>query len=144
MAGLANVATVATAVSSGLALPVLGTTMAFHSVQFLHSKYQRGLVNNTLHTKIAKKHFCVFFFCSVFTAIYLAAYIVDLILVLHEIWKVTVATLDPPKSLTSEIVMDGLSTYKSGSSRHIHAQLKEVSFPFKLEEKIASLIREAL
>ena len=40
MAGLAaNVVTVATAISSGLILPALGTAMA---LKFLHSKYQRG------------------------------------------------------------------------------------------------------
>jgi len=113
MAGLAaNVVTVAAAISSGLILPALGTTMA---LKFLHSKYQRGVL----------------------TAIYLAAYIVDLILVLHEISKVTVATLDPPKSLSRDLVMDVLATYKSRSS-HIHAQVKEVAVSLKLEEKIAS------
>jgi len=119
MAGLAaNVVTVAAAISSGLILPALGTTMA---LKFLHSKYQRG----------------------VFTAIYLAAYIVDLILVLHEISKVTVATLDPPKSLTRDLVMDVLATYKTISPQ-VHVQVKEVAVSFKLEEKIASVIRDNL
>ena len=79
------------------------------------------------------------------TAIYLAAYIVDLILILHEISMVTVATLDPPKSLTRDLVMDALATYMSKSS-NIHAQVKEVAagVTLKLEEKIASVIRDAL
>ena len=47
MGGLAaNVVTVATAVSSGLIPPALGTTMAH---KFLHSKYQKRLVNSTFH-----------------------------------------------------------------------------------------------
>jgi hypothetical protein len=81
----------------------------------------------------------------VLTATYLAAYIVDLILVLHEISMVTVATLDPPKSLSEDLVMDALATYKSKSS-DIHARVKEVAVgvTFKLEEKIASVIRDAL
>ena len=79
------------------------------------------------------------------TAIYLAAYIVDLILILHEISMVTVATLGPPKSLTRDLVMHALATYMSKSS-NIHAQVKEVAagVTLKLEEKIASVIRDAL
>ena len=78
------------------------------------------------------------------TAIYLAAYIVDLILILHEISMVTVATLDPPKSLTRDLVMDALATYMSKSS-NIHAQVKEVAAGVTLKlEKIASVIRDAL
>jgi len=116
VAGLAaNVVTVAAAISSGLILPALGTSMA---LKFLHSRYQRGKV----------------------TAIYIAAYIVDLILILHEISKVTLATLDPPKSLSRDLVMDVLATYES-SSPHIHTQVKEVAASFKIEEKIASVIR---
>ena len=57
---------------------------------------------------------------------------------------VTVATVDPPKSLTTDLVMDALATYKSESSRQIHAQVKEVAVTLKLEEKIASVIRDAL
>ena len=53
--------------------------------------------------------------------------VVDLILVLPEISKVTVATtLNPPKSLSRNLVMDVLAAYKSRSS-NIHAQAKEVA-----------------
>jgi hypothetical protein len=54
-----------------------------------------------------------------------------------------VVTADPPKSLSEDLVMDALAIYKSRSS-HIHAQVKEVAFTLKLEEKIASVIRDAL
>jgi hypothetical protein len=76
---------------------------------------------------------------------YLAAHIVDPILVLHEISMVTVATLDPPKSLSRGLVMDALATYESKSS-DIHAQVKEVAagVTLKLGEKTASVIRDAL
>jgi hypothetical protein len=94
------------------------------------------------YPKIAN-NISVFFFCSKLTAIYIAAYIVDLILVLHEISKVTVARLDPPKSLSRDSVMDVLTAYKSTSS-HIHDQVKEVAVSYKVEEKIASVIRNAL
>ena len=77
------------------------------------------------------------------TAVYIAAYIVDLILVLHEISKVTMATLDPPKSLSRTIIMDVLAAYKPTSS-HIHDKVKEVANTFKVEEKIASVIRDTL
>jgi predicted nucleotidyltransferase len=78
------------------------------------------------------------FFVSVSTATYLAAYIVDLILVLYEISKVV--AVDPPKRVSSDFVMDALALYKSRSSR-IHDQLKEAAYTLKLEKKIASVIR---
>ena len=140
MAGLAaNVVTVAAAISAHLIAPALGTAMA---LKFLHSKYQRGWVNEHFTQKIANI-LPLFFFGSKVTAVYIAAYIVDLILVLYEISKVTMATLDPPKSLSRDLVMDVLATYKPTSS-HIHARVKEVANTFKVEEKIASVIRDAL
>jgi hypothetical protein len=53
----------------------------------------------------------------------------------------TVVTANPPKSLSTKLVMDALVEYKSRSS-HIHAQVKEVASTLKLEEKIVSLIRD--
>ena len=38
----ANVVAVAGAVGSGLVIPALGTTLAIQTLQFLHSKYQKG------------------------------------------------------------------------------------------------------
>jgi hypothetical protein len=83
----------------------------------------------------------LFFFCSVSTAAYLAAYIVDLILVLYEISMVV--TVDPPKSLTKDMVMDSLATYMPRSPK-IHDQVKKVAFTFKLEERIGTVIQDAL
>jgi hypothetical protein len=54
-----------------------------------------------------------------------------------------VVMVDPPRSLTSDLVMDALATYNPRSSK-IHAQVKGVAFSFKLEEKIASVIQDAL
>jgi len=117
MAGFAaNVVTVAGAVGSGLALPALGTTMA---IRFLQSRYQKG----------------------VWTAIYIATYIVDLILVLYEISMAV--TVDPPRCLTTVIVMDALASYRPRTS-YIHAQLKGVAFTLKPEEKIATVLSDAL
>ena len=79
---------------------------------------------------------------SVSTAAYLSAYIVDLILVLYEISRVTMV-LEPPKSLTREHVMNALAIYESRSSL-IHDQVKEIAVSPKLEEKIASVIWDAL
>ena len=53
------------------------------------------------------------------------------------------ATLDPPKNLSRTLVMDVLAAYKPTSS-HIHDQVKEVANTSKVEEKIASVIRDAL
>jgi hypothetical protein len=89
-----------------------------------------------------QKSLITFLFCySVSTVKYLAAYIVDLILVFYEIS--VVVTLDPPKSLSPDLVMDALAMYKTRSSR-IHAQVKGVAFTLKLEEKIATIIQDAL
>jgi hypothetical protein len=78
---------------------------------------------------------------SVSTAAYLAAYIVDLILVLYEISMVV--TVDPPKSLTHDLVMDALATYRPRADE-IHDQVRRVAFTLKLEEKIETVIQDAL
>ena len=91
-----------------------------------------------LYTKITNN---ISVFYSVSTATYLAAYIVDLTLVLFEIS--TVVTVDPPTSVSTDLVMNALARYKLRSSQ-IHAQVKKVADLHKLEEKIASVIRDAL
>lgn len=56
-----------------------------------------------------------------------------------------VVTVDPPKSLTTDLVMDALATYMySPRSTNIHAHVKRVAFSFKLEEKIGTVIQDAL
>jgi len=62
-------------------------------------------------------------------------------LVLHEI-SVTL-TADPPRSLSIDLVQDALATYKLGSAK-IHAQVKEVAFSPKPEERVAKVILDAL
>ena len=77
------------------------------------------------------------------TATYLAAYIIDLILVLYEISMTVTATADPPRRLSIALVKDALATYKYGSTK-IHAQVKEVAFSPKPEERVAKVIQDAL
>ena len=87
----------------------------------------------------------MFLLCSVPTATYLAAYIVDLTLILYDISMVVTARDDPPRSLSTDHVIDALAAYKFGSSSSdIHDQVKKVASIHKLEEKIASVIRDAL
>jgi hypothetical protein len=117
----ANVVTVAGAVGSSLILPALGTVIGTLAFQFLRSKYQKGAS----------------------TATYLAAYIIDLILVLYEISMTVTATADPPRRLSIALVKDALATYKYGSAK-IHAQVKEVAFSPKPEERVAKVIQDAL
>ena len=78
---------------------------------------------------------------SASTATYLAAYIVDLTLVLYEI-SMTV-TANPPTSLSQDLVHDAFAIYKGGSAT-IHAQVKDVALSPKLEERVAKVIRDAL
>ena len=47
------------------------------------------------------------------------------------------------ESLSRTLIMDVLAAYKPTFS-HIHEQVKEVANTFKVEEKIASVIRDAL
>ena len=81
----------------------------------------------------------ILFLVSVSPATYLAAYIINVILVLYEISMVV--TVDPPRSLSPDLVMDALAVYRARSSR-IHAQV--MGFTFKLEEKVATIIQDAL
>ena len=83
--------------------------------------------------------FSFFFFCSLSTAIYLAAYIVDLTLVLYGIFTEMVA--NPLESLSLDFVLDVQALYKSRSSL-IHVQVKEAA-P-KLEERIGGVIMDGL
>ena len=62
-------------------------------------------------------------------------------MVLYEISMVV--TIDPPKSLTEDLVMDALATYMPRSS-DIHDQVKRIAFTFELEEKIGTVIQDAL
>ena len=103
--------------------------------EFLRSKYQKGWVNS-LYTIFANNNFR-FFFGSISTAIYLAAYIVDLTLILCAIF--TAVAANPPKSLSFDFVMDAQAMYKSRSS-HIHTQVKEIASTLKLEEEIGNVI----
>jgi len=112
-----DVDTVADAVRRGLVLAAQRTTKEIQN--FLYSKYQKG----------------------VSTATYIAAYIINLILVLYEMSMLV--TVDPPRSLSSVLVTSALATHKPRSP-HIQAQVKGVAFTFKLEEKIAPIIQEAL
>jgi hypothetical protein len=55
-----------------------------------------------------------------------------------------VVTVDPPKNLSTDLVMKTLAIYKSSRSSQIHDQVKGEAFTFKIKEKIATLIQDAL
>jgi len=110
-----NVVSIAGGDDSCLVLPALGTIIEMVEFQFLRRKYQKGLS----------------------TAIYLAAYIVDLTLVLYRTFRVMVA--NPPITLSLNLVMKAQAIHKFRSAP-IHAQVKEGAFDFNLEEKMGSVI----
>ncbi|CAA7257408.1 unnamed protein product [Cyclocybe aegerita] len=115
----ANVATVASAVGgSGLVSPALGASLGLKAFQFLRGKYQKGAS----------------------TAKYLATYIVDLTIILHEI--LLVLMVDPPRSLSEDIVKT-LNAYKSQSAG-IYAQLQGVIYSPRPEKFVEKVIRDAL
>ena len=81
--------------------------------------------------------------CSASTATYLAAYIVDLTLVLYKISMVLTAAVDTPRSLSIDLVRDALTLFKDRSPK-IHDQVKDVALSPKLEEGIVKVIRDGL
>ena len=62
-------------------------------------------------------------------------------MVLYEISNLVM--VDSPKSLSTDLVMDALATYRPRSS-DIHDQVKRIAFTFELEEKIGTVIQDAL
>jgi len=80
------------------------------------------------------------------TALYLGAYIVDLTLVLHKLFIDTLI-MEPPRTLSEELVFDTLRNYKDSDARKIHSLVQEIAYERLTlcpEERIADLIRKQL
>jgi hypothetical protein len=80
------------------------------------------------------------------TALCLGAYIVDLTLVLHQLFIDTL-NMEPPRTLSEELVFDTLQHYRDYDAAKVHRLVHEIALE-KLclhpEEKIADLIRKQL
>jgi hypothetical protein len=75
------------------------------------------------------------------TAQYLGAYIVDLTLILHQLFLGTLP-LEPPRRLSKELIDSALNTYQVDSAA-IHRRVRSLN-PVNFEQQIGVLICEAV
>ncbi|KAF5340186.1 hypothetical protein D9758_015000 [Tetrapyrgos nigripes] len=104
---------------------VLGAAgIAAFAVKFLYGKYQK----------------------SSLTALCLGAYIVDLTLILHNLF-IDMLTQEPPRPVTRELIEDTLQKYQASDARRVHGLIGDIvnkTLTLNSEEKIADLIRKEL
>ncbi|KAF8804132.1 hypothetical protein BYT27DRAFT_7108160, partial [Phlegmacium glaucopus] len=118
-----NVMSLVTAVSTTLA-PVLGAVgISAIAFKFLYGKYQKIPL----------------------TAGYLGAYIVDLTLVLHNIFIDTLG-MEPPRPLSQDLITGVVESHKYLGAKTVHNRIFAMTsgLPLHLETKIGDLIRELL
>ena len=80
------------------------------------------------------------------TSRYLGAYIVDLTLVLHDLFIDTL-TKEPPRPVSEELVFDAFAKYKDSHCEENHGRIRALisgSSLLRVEDKVADLIRELL
>ncbi|KAK7442498.1 hypothetical protein VKT23_016096 [Stygiomarasmius scandens] len=80
------------------------------------------------------------------SALCLGAYIVDLTLILHDLF-VDMLIQDPPRPVSREFVQDTLHKYKTSDSLRVHELVRDIVYGRQVlrpEEKIADLIRKEL
>jgi len=124
---LSNLSAVTTIVAGFAAActPVLtGAGITVVAVEFLRQKYQAVPL----------------------TALCLGAYIVDLILILHNLFIATLVR-EPPRRLTWELVMDTLESYKNSDAGKVHELIRDIvsgTGTLDPKERIADLIRQQL
>ncbi|KAG6887577.1 hypothetical protein C0995_014275 [Termitomyces sp. Mi166 len=122
LASLSNLSTIAGTVAGPLAPVLSGAGIAIVAVNFLCEKYQ----------------------AIPLTALCLGAYIVDLTLILHDLF-IDALVREPPRPLNRELVADTLIKYKDTDLSNVHRLIRDLSSGTKdRKEKIAELIRQQL
>ncbi|KAF8810393.1 hypothetical protein BYT27DRAFT_6494234 [Phlegmacium glaucopus] len=94
----------------------------------------------------AIKFFCQQYQAIPLTALCLGAYIVDLTLILHNLFTATLVK-EPPRPLNRELVADTLKSYKDTDSGNVHRLIGDIASGKRAldpKEKIADLIRQQL
>ena len=124
--------------------PVLsGTGIAVVAVNFLRQKYQAMCVKSYT---TGRKLISIFPCNSPLTALCLGAYIVDLTLILHNLFTATL-TKEPPRPLNMELIADTLKSYKDSDSGNIHLLVGDITSRKRVldpKEEVADLIRQQL
>ncbi|THU94343.1 hypothetical protein K435DRAFT_966870 [Dendrothele bispora CBS 962.96] len=80
------------------------------------------------------------------TALCLGAYIVDLTLILHNLFM-TMLSQEPPRPVSREFIQDTLHNYKTSDASRVHDLVRDIVYGRQAlhpEEKIADLIRKEL
>ncbi|KAI3600392.1 hypothetical protein WG66_001717 [Moniliophthora roreri] len=101
-----------------------GAGIAAFAVRFLYGKYQR----------------------SPLIALCLGAYIVDLTLILHNLF-ITMLTQEPPRPVSEVLLYDTFQNYKVSDASRVHGLVRDIvdqRRTLRPEEKIADLIRNEL
>ena len=75
------------------------------------------------------------------TAHYLGAYIVDLTLILHQLFLQTLPK-EPPRRLSKELIDDAVNAYQVDSASN-HRRIRSLN-PVNFEQQIEILIREVV
>ncbi|KAI9449682.1 hypothetical protein BJY52DRAFT_1306519 [Lactarius psammicola] len=117
---LSDLTSIASAVAAQVAQVLSGAGIAFVAIKFLCQKYQ----------------------AIPLTALCLRAYIVDLTLILHNLFIATLVK-EPPRPLNRELIADTLKLYKDFDSVKIHRLVGDIASgtrALNLEEKVADVI----
>ncbi|KAJ3517597.1 hypothetical protein NLJ89_g414 [Agrocybe chaxingu] len=124
LSNLSDLTSIASGVAGPFAPVISGAGIAVVAVKFLYQTYQ----------------------AMPLTALCLGAYIVDLTLILHNVFIATLVK-EPPRPLNWELVADTLQAYKDFESGTVHRLIRDIvsgTITVDPKEKIADLIRQQL
>lgn len=124
VSSLSTLTSMAGVISVPFAQVLSGAGIAAAAVKFLFEKYQAVPL----------------------TALFLGAYIVDLTLILHNVFIATLVK-EPPRPLNRELIEDALKSYKDSDSGNVHGLIRRIVSGTRAldpKEKIADLIRQQL
>ncbi|KAH9029956.1 hypothetical protein EDB85DRAFT_2147028 [Lactarius pseudohatsudake] len=121
---LSTLSSIAGVVAASFAQVLSGAGIAIVAVKFLSQKYQ----------------------AIPLTARCLGAYIVDLTLILHNLF-IAILVKEPPRPLNRELIADTLKSYQDSHAEKIHRLIDDIASGARAldpKEKIADLIRQEL
>ncbi|SRR6266702_7717074 len=144
LTALSDLTSIAGAVAATFTQVLSGAGIAVVAVKFLCQKYQAMYVKSYT---TGRKLISIFPCNSPLTALCLGAYIVDLTLILHDIFIATLV-MEPPRPLNRELIAGTLESYKDSNSGKIHRLIGDIASGTRAlvdpKEKLADLIRQQL
>ncbi|ESK81097.1 hypothetical protein Moror_13360 [Moniliophthora roreri MCA 2997] len=115
---------IASTIGAAFGQVLAGASIAAFAIRFLCAKYQR----------------------SSLTALCLGAYIVDLTLILHNLF-ITMLTQEPLRPVSEALICDTFQSYKVSDASRVHELVRDIVVQrrtLRPKEKIADLIRNEL